>query len=322
MKVKFKIINLAAILGTILIVSCCGYSNGKIEASGTIEITEINISSKNADEILDLKAEEGDYVKTGDLLAIINHYILDLQLKQYEAQAGVAKAQLELLLKGTRSEDLQIAEETVLQAKANFHDAEKDLSRLTDLFEKGNISQKEKENGENRYAVTKAQYNSALLNLNKLKKGAREEEINSAKFQYNQNLAIMEVQKQKIDDCFVKSPVNGIVTNQLVEIGEFVNVGTPIYTISKTDTAYLTIYVTEPELGHINIGDEAKIKIDSDPKKVLIGRIIYISPNAEFTPKNIQTKEDRVKQVFGVKINIPNEDGILKAGMPADAIIE
>ena len=319
---RIIMLNFISIIFVILVISCDGYTNGKIEASGTIEITEINISSKNADEVADLKVGEGAYVSSGDLLAIINHSILDLQLKQYEAQAGIAKAQLELLLKGTRTEDLQIAEETVLQAKTNYQDAEKDLARVKDLFEKGNISEKEKENGENKYAVTKAQYNSALLTLNKLKKGAREEEINSAKFQYNQNLAIMEVQKQRIDDCFVKSPVNGIVTNQLVEIGEFVNVGTPIYTISKTDTAYLTIYVTEPELGHINIGDEAKIKIDSDPKKVLIGRIIYISPNAEFTPKNIQTKEDRVKQVFGVKIEISNEEGILKAGMPADALIE
>lgn len=237
-------------------ISCSLKNSGKISASGTIEIIETNVSSKNNDEVKDLYVNEGDVVKEGDVLGEINHSILDLQL-------------------------------TLL--KSNFDNAESNYRRTKEIFESGNTSLKDKEDAENRYIVSKSIY---------------------------------EITKKQISDCILKSPVNGIVTHKLVEKGEYVNIGTPIYTISKIDPVNLTIYVTELELGKVKIGQNSKIKIDSFPKRVFTGRVIYISPNAEFTPKNIQTKEERVKLVFGVKIEVPNAEGILKPGMPADAVIE
>jgi HlyD family secretion protein len=315
-----RLIILAVITATVF---SCGFNNSKkIVASGTIEIVETNISSKNADEVENMAAEEGNYVKEGDVVAVINHAMLDLQLKEVESGALVSKYQLELILNGARTEDLQLAEETVSQAKANYESAEKDLNRNKDLFDRGNIPQKQFDDAQTKYLTTKTQFNSAMINLNKLKRGARGEEINSTRARYNQTVATMNVLKKRIEDCTIKSPVTGIVTHKFVEKGEFVNAGTPIYTVSKLDPVNLTIYVTEIELGKIKLGQKAKIIIDAYPKKDISGKIVYISPNAEFTPKNIQTKEERVKQVFGVKLEIPNPDGILKPGMPADAVIE
>ncbi len=251
------LVNFILITFFTLIIFSCFYNNSKtIEASGTIEIIETNVSAKNNDEVKELYVDEGDFVKKGEKLAEINHSILDLQLKL---------------------------------AKSNLDNAESNFRRLKGIYESGNISLKEKEDAENKYTVTLETY---------------------------------EITKKQIEDCYIKAPKDGIITNKFVEKGEFVNIGNPIYSISQVDPANLTIYVTELELGKIKVGQEVKIKIDSYPKKFFPGKIIYISPIAEFTPKNIQTKDERVKQVFGVKIEIPNKEGILKPGIPADAIIE
>ncbi len=251
------LVNFILIVSIIFMIFSCAYKNAKkIEASGTIEIIETNVSSKNNDEVKELFVDQGDQVKEGDVIAEINHSILDLQLNL---------------------------------AKSNFDTAVSNYKRIKGIFASGNTSLKAKEDSENRYIVTKETY---------------------------------EIVKKQIEDCFVKAPVDGIITNKFVEKGEFVNIGSPIYSISQVDPVNLTIYVTEVELGKVKVGQGVKIKIDSYPKRFFTGRIIYISPNAEFTPKNIQTKEERVKQVFGVKIEIPNKEGILKPGMPADAIIE
>ncbi len=175
------------------------------------------------------------------------------------------------------------------QAKSNFENAEVNYKRILDIYKSGNISQKDRDDAQNLYVSTKSTY---------------------------------EITKQQIEDCSLKSPVDGVVTHKLVQLGEYVNVGTPIYTVSQVDPVDLTIYVTELELGKVKIGQEAKISIDSYPNRTFTGKVIYISPNAEFTPKNIQTKDERIKQVYGVKIEIPNKDGILKPGMPADAVIQ
>lgn len=312
--------------GTIALMMLCGMvtgcnlgSAGHIEASGTIEIIETTVSSKNADAVDKLLVDEGDSVHMGDLVAEIDHSSLDLQLAESEAALLGAKYQLELLLNGARTEDLKIAEEAVIQTEAAYENADKNFARTKELFTKGNISQKQYDDAVTGFTTAKTQYTSAQLTLKKLKSGARAEEINVARAKYDQVEAGVNILKKKIADCSVRSPVAGVVTTKFVEEGEFVNVGTPLYTVAKLDPVNLTIYVSEVELGKVTIGGGADVRIDAYPDKVFKGKIIYISPVAEFTPKSIQTKDERVKQVFGVKLEVPNPDGILKPGMPADA---
>ena len=301
----------------------CGFDNAKkITASGTIEIVDTNVSTKNADVVDKLYVREGENVKEGQVIAEINHTLLDLQLKQAESAVRMAKAQLEMLLNGARTEDLEIAEQNLDQAKSNFENVEKNYKRINDLYKQGSVPLKDMEDAENRYNSAKAQYNAALFSLNKLKKGARAEEINATKAQFEQAGASRDLLKQRIEDCHIKSPISGFVTNKYAEEGEFVNVGTPVYSIARLTPVNLTIYVSEQDLGKIKIGTGVEISIDSYKNKKFAGKIIYISPQAEFTPKNIQTKDERIKQVFAVKLEIPNDENILKPGMPADALIQ
>ncbi|MEW5902276.1 MAG: efflux RND transporter periplasmic adaptor subunit, partial [Acidobacteriota bacterium] len=117
------------------------------------------------------------------------------------------------------------------------------------------------------------------------------------------------------------SPTSGVVIHTAIEEGEFVVPGAPILTIADLDRVHLNIYVTELELGRTKLGQQAEVRIDSYPHRIFTGSVIFISPEAEFTPKNVQTREERVKLVYRVKIEVENRENILKPGMPADAVI-
>jgi len=306
---------------TLSVWSCSGEKDGEISASGTIEATAVNVASKVPGQLLARWVEEGSAVKQGDTLAVVDHTTFDLQLKQAESGVALADAELRLLRSGARLEDIRQAEEGLKQAEANLKVAEEDLKRLRELFAIKSVTQKQREDAEARYTVALAEYNAAKEGLKKLQRGARPEEIRAAEARLAQAQASADLLKKTIADCYITAPISGTVTHAPLEVGELVGQGTTVVTISKLDKVDLVIYVSEVELGKVKLGQQAEVWVDSYPDHAFLGRVVYISPVAEFTPKNVQTKEDRVKLVFSVKIEIPNPDGALKPGMPADATI-
>jgi len=314
---------IALLLSAALIGSCSGNRNGReISASGTIEATEMNVSSKVTGYVEKLLVDEGSAVKIGDKLAELEHKNYDLQLAQAQAGLDLASAQLKLALKGARIEDISQADQVLKQAQANMKSAQDDKMRIDRLTKEGTTTRKNQLDADTRYTVALAQYNQAKQNLAKVRNISRPEEIDSAQARVNQAQATVDLIKRQISDCSIGSQVDGIVTHKLVNLGELVLPGGALFTISELDKVKLMIYVTEKELGRVKIGQQADVFIDAFPKRALPGKVIYVSPVAEFTPKNIQTKEERVKLVFGVKIEINNPEGILKPGMPADAVVK
>ena len=181
------------------------------------------------------------------------------------------------------------AKASVSQAQANLDLVQAQARRVDALFAAGNATKDEKDGSDARLAQAQA----ALVLARKM-----------------------------LDNCHVISPLSGTVTSKAVEVGDLATPGAVIVSVSKLDTVKLTIYVSETELPRVKLGAPAEVKIDGGPKRVFPGRVTFISPIAEFTPKNIETREDRVKLVFGVKIEIPNPDGSLKPGLPADATVK
>lgn len=302
----------------------CG-NNGKptaIESSGTIESKDVVVSSKTAGEILKINFKEGDKVKAGDTVLIIDHELLDLQLLQAIANKEAAEAQLNLMLKGARQEDIIAAEQNLKQARINFETAERDKIRMENLFISRSITQKQFEDAVARYELMSAQYKAAQENYNKVKKIFRPEEIEQAKANLNKAIAGVELLKKNIRDCFVTSPINGFIVKTFVEKGETVSPMSSLFKVSDLDNIELKIYVSTEELGFVKLGQKAEISVDSFKDKTFEGTVTHISPEAEFTPKNIQTKDERTKLVFAVKISIPNKNYVLKSGMPADALIQ
>jgi HlyD family secretion protein len=232
-----------------------GGNGGRIEGSGTIEVTEIEISSKIAGRVADLPRQEGESVVRGDLVA-------KLEYEELSAQK--------------------------LSAQANLVNAERNLRRVRDLYATGSVSKKDLDNAETAYRVTRAGLDQVAAT---------------------------------IENAVIFSPVKGTVLDTNLEVGEMAFPGTPILTIAELAKPWMYVYVNERKLGLVKLGQKARVFVDSFPGRAFSAKVVSISNKAEFTPKTIQTKEERVKLVFAVKIAIENPDLSLKPGMPADAEI-
>jgi HlyD family secretion protein len=313
---------LAVTLLALLLYSCsAGGDKSLIQATGTIESTNVTISSKNAGEIKSITAVEGELVNAGATILVIDHEVLGFQLEQAAASEQISEAQLKLLLKGARSEDIKQAEEMMKQTEINSNLAKSDFERYTKLWDSKSITRKQYEDMVARYKVTIAQFSSAKENYMKVKKIIRPEEIDQAKASLRKATASVNLLKKNIKDSYIISPIDGFVVKKFVEVGETVAPMSSLVKISNLASVNLIIYVSEVELGKIKLGQKAEITMDTYPDKKYEGKVTFISPEAEFTPKNIQTKDERTKLVFAVKIEIPNKDLDLKPGMPADAKI-
>jgi len=292
-----------------------------IKATGTIEALEVRVAAQVGANVLSLRIDEGSEVNEGDTIAVLDHSRFDLQYAQASAGIELAEAQLALIEQGAREEDIRSAEEGVRQAEANLQLAREDLRRIRNLYESNSVSRKQLDDTETRYTIATAQYNAAKQNYDKLRQFSRPEEIRAQRARLNQAIASAELYYKNIQDSYIISPVNGVVTNKIVERGELLRQGAPIAVVSKLDTVRLMIYLSTIDVGRVRLGQDVDVTIDAYPDKQFTGTITYISPTSEFTPRNIQTKEERVKQVFGVRVEIPNPDGVLKPGLPADAVV-
>ncbi len=252
-----RLILLVAVV--ILVILGFGYyyyknlNNNQLTASGTIEVTDVTVSSKVVARVLDVKVDEGSQVRQGDTLA---------DLDPSELQQAVNSAQ------------------------ARYQIAKDDYARNKQLYADRMISPQ--------------QYDAAASAQDVAK-------------------AALDIAQIQLGNATVKAPLTGVILVKAIEPGELAAVGTPIVTMADLSTVKLVVYLAEENVGKVSLGENVAVSVDSYPGRQFAGKITYISDQAEFTPKAIQTKEERTTQVFGVKIEIPNPDQKLKPGMPADA---
>jgi len=270
---------------------------------------------------------------------------LEMEQARVEGNIKAALANLQKLENGARPQEINEAEKIVAQARAKFNNAEDQFRRMEALYKEGVISEQQFQEAKTNYEVAKAQLDAAEERLSLLLTGAREEDKLIARANYETALAgryqvelrakeveaatsalekaraNLKMAQEQLDKTVVRSGVNGIVLRTNFSIGEVVSPGVPIVTLIDPADMWLVIYVPEPAIGYVKIGQEALVTVDSFPGKTFKGRVREIASQAEFTPKNVQTKEERVDLVFRVKISLPNEDGVLKPGMPADAVV-
>jgi len=305
----------------ILIASCDGNNNNRIDASGNIEATNIVVSSQVSGKVIQILKDEGNQVNKGDTIIIIDPETYKLKLDDALASKEYAQAQYKLLKEGARSEDIKQAEDNLKQAQVSFDLAVKDKERMDNLYESQSITKKQHDDAVANYEISSARLNSAKENLEKVKNLARPEELKQAEANLNKAIANVNLLQKNLNDCFVTSPSSGFITKKFVEIGETAGMMSSLFQVADLNSVELAIYVSETELGKVKLGQKAEINVDTYPDNSFDGIVIYISPQAEFTPKNIQTKDERTKLVFQVKIKIDNPDFELKDGMPADAEI-
>jgi len=294
---------------------------GVLSLSGNVEVTEVNLGFKLPGRVTTLLAEEGQRVSKGDRLGLLDRAELESRVMQNRAYLEETKARLAELNAGARSQELEQARAEVRSAEVELERARKDFERADILFSNGAISAQQMDTAKKTFDVLDSRHKKALETLSLLKEGVRKEVIEAAESRVKQAEAALEASEEVLKDAGMSAPVSGVILRKNAEAGETVSAGMPVYTIADLTSPWIKVYVKEDRLGLVKLGQKAEVRTDSYPDKKYEGIVTYISSEAEFTPKNVQTQEERVKLVFGMKVSVRNENDELKPGMPADVKI-
>lgn len=269
------------------------------------------------------------------------------EIAQHEAAVDRAKASLAELEAGSRTQEIAAAQAGANSAQAELQQTRADFERQRSLLEQDVISEREFEISQAAFHVATARHQESLEHLGLVRegpraevidqaqkalreaeerlalvrKGPRVESINQARARLAQAAAAVELAKVRLDYASISSSLDGIVLSENVEPGEYVSPGTPVVTIGDLVHVWLRAYIDETDLGRVRVGQSVEVTTDTYPGKVYEGRITFISSQAEFTPKTVQTEKERVKLVYRVKVEVTNPDMELKPGMPADGRI-
>ena len=322
---KFLIPLLVVALGSAALVpalSCSGNGDG-LEASGTVEATEAQLGFQSPGRIERILVREGDLVAAGDTLAVLDRAELVARHAQARAQLAAAQALLGELEAGSRSEERVQAEQALRAASDRLADARRDLERVRRLFEAGALSRETLDRAQLQVDVLTSQQSQAEQQLQLVRTGPRPERIAA------QRAAVASAQAQvaQIDaalaNAVIRAPFGGVITVKDREAGETVGAGAPVLTLMNLDERWVRIYVPESRVGAVHLGDSAAITADTYPDRTYRGTVAFIASQAEFTPRNVQTREERVKLVYAVKVRITQDSTYdLKPGLPADVSLE
>ncbi len=278
---------------------------------------------------------------------------LPREIERAEAGVRVLEAKLKEMQKGFRPQEVKQAEAALESAKETLEDARKNLERYEKLYRKGTVSEKEKDGARLHYETALKTWEGARHRHDLLKEGFREEDIETAAARLQEGRAALELARNNLDFIRVtereveaaravvaeaeaalelartrleyaslRAPFDGTVTVRSVEPGEVVTTSREVMAVTDLTSVDLRIFVGQTEIGNVKPGQKVSVKVDTFPDRVFEGRVGFISPEAEFTPKYIQTHKERVKLVYLVKVIIPNPGLELKPGMPADAWLE
>lgn len=295
--------------------------DGMLLLSGNVEVTEPNVGFKIPGRVVGLFAEEGQAVEKGARLATLDSAELESQVAQHRALLAEAQARLEELKAGSRAQEIEQARAAVSSAEAELRKAEKDFERSDLLYRNGAIAASQHDAAKRSRDVAMALHAGSLEKLSLVREGPRKEDVLAAESRVRQAAAGLKASEERLKDTVVFAPVRGVILRKNVEIGETVGAGIPVYTIGDLGNPWIKVYVKEDKLGLVKLGQKAEVFVDSYPKRAFEGTVTFISSEAEFTPKTVQTHEERVKLVFGIKVRVKNELGELKPGMPADVRI-
>lgn len=306
----------------------------RIRVSGHVEATETRIAAEAGGRILTLSVKEGDRVQKGQPILTLDTRDAQLAIDRAKAERAAAEAQLRLVQAGARVEDvrqaqaqIETAKTEVAAAKTELDAAETDLARFETLLKNNSGSRKQRDDAaarrdlaRDRVASTESRVKTAEETLARVRAGARREEVDAARARVETVNAQIAMLEKGLGDATLTAPIGGLVTEKLVEVGEVIPPRAPALVIVDLDHAWADVFVPEPTVPQIKLGQAATIFTDAGGNG-LTGTISYISPKAEFTPRNVQTAEERSKLVYRVRITVDNKDGVLKQGMPVEAEI-
>ncbi len=299
-----KAFSFGAGIALILAVGGCQPGQNSTSVSGTIETDEARVASRYGGRVEQTLAQEGDALMAGQI-------IVELAAAELRARRDQAAAQLAEAEAGPRQEELAAVKADWEAQVAQLDFAKADARRAEELFTQRTMSATERDQAATRAASLAKSVAAAKARHDLLLAGTRPERIS----QVNAQLAEIETQLREMK---ISAPTNCVLDVLNVKVGDVLAPNQPVATLLLTNHIWVRVFVPEPWLGRIAVGDDVKVRVDSFPGKDFAGAVEQIARRAEFTPRNVQTVGERVKQVFGVKVRLDNAEGRFRAGMAAD----
>lgn len=304
--------------------------HAELSYSGTIEATRANLAFQASGRVASVPVEEGARVEQGQILAVLEPEEFQSRLEQAEANLEGAmrnRDQIAIILdlyRRTLPEDIIRAEANLRVHREVTGDAEKNYRRFERLFKEEVVTEKQLDTARVNFETARARLDegdAALRqtrdNLKKIE--AAQKDLDASQAQIMASRAILEQSRIQLGYTELRAPFGGIITSRNIEPGEMATPGREVISLADLSRVDLKIFVNATEIGMVRPGQEVEVRVDSFPQRAFEGRVTFISPESEFTPKIIQTRKERVKLVYLVKVNVPNPDLALKPGMPADA---
>ena len=304
----------------------------RVRASGQIEVTDIRVAALVGGRVIEVGVSEGQRIQAGTIIAKLDTADAELARARARADRDQADAQLRLLQAGARPEEIRQAEAQVASAEGDMSAAASDLAaaevdveRFESLLASGSGSRKQRDDAvarrnvaRDRLQAARARIRAAAEAANRLRTGARREEIEAARARVSAAAAQIAIWDKAVADATVTAPIAGVVTERIVDAGETVQPRAPLVVIADLDRVWANVYVDEPDVPRLRLGQVATLFTDAGGSGIT-GVVSFISERAEFTPRNVQTAQDRSKLVYRVKVTVANTKGVLKAGMPVEA---
>lgn len=300
------------------------YSDGDsegIQVSGTIEATEVNLTARLPGTLEFVSVKAGDEVKKGQVVSRIIRSDLLAQKERDALGVQKAEAQLNDLASGAREQEIAEARAAASTARVNYDKANTDYGRAEQLQQGGAISRADFEKAETALQIAKNQLDSAKARLALLESGSRPDQVEAARIELERSRTVLQATQSLLDDTNIASPIDGTVVTRNFEPGEFVSTGAAVVTVADLKDLWIKVYISTDDLPAIKLDQEVSFTASGTPE-VFKGTVIEIASRGEFTPKMIQTKQERTNTVYAVKIKIDNSSGVFKPGMPADVTID
>jgi len=291
-----------------------------LQATGTIEATQVELRAKLPGTLQNFTVAAGDTLKKDQLVAVVVRNDLVAQKERDALGVLKARAQLADLTSGAREQEIKDAEIAVNIAQTNYDKAEKDYNRALVLAKGKVISEAEMERSDTTLKQSQNQLDAANSKLSLLMSGSRPEQIEAARAELERSSAILKSSEAVLDDIKIVSPIDGTVLSKNFEQGEYIQAGASVATIANLNDMWIKVYIPTDDLPKIKLGQQVRFTVSGSSTENT-GLVEEIAEKGEFTPKTIQTKNERTNIVFAVKIKINNENGVLKPGMPADVTI-
>ncbi|HVO27817.1 MAG TPA: efflux RND transporter periplasmic adaptor subunit [Candidatus Margulisiibacteriota bacterium] len=296
-------------------------ANRAIGGSGIIEVTEVDVAFEVPGTIAERYVDEGALLDKGEPIARLDDKEYRLQVDRATAAQAAAEARYRLLLKGPRGQEIDQALAAVEAADTEFETQQREYARAKALYDRQVVSRSEFDKVNSTFTEARSRRDRAYAQLDMLKEGYRTEEVEEGRARLREAEKALALAELNLGRCQLFAPVAGRVLSKNREAGETVPAGASIVTLGDLNRPWLNLYIGERDLGKVSLGMKAEVTVDSFPSQPFPGKVTFISDKAEFTPKNIQTQDERVKLVYRIKIEVENRNQALKPGMPADGSI-